>query len=49
MKPDSTGDDGRRKGDRRQQQTPFAGEDRRKGERRSGRERRSEPREPTEP
>lgn len=43
-KPDS----GRRKADRRKQQEPFEGEDRRKGERRSGRDRRSEPREPTE-
>lgn len=35
---------GRRQGDRRQAQTPFAGEDRRKGDRRSGTDRRNSPR-----
>lgn len=37
-------DPGRRKQDRRAQQTPFEGEDRRKGERRSGADRRTTPR-----
>jgi hypothetical protein len=41
-------DSGRRKGDRRKSQVPFEGEDRRKGERRSGKDRRSEPRRPTD-
>jgi hypothetical protein len=36
---------GRRQGDRRQRQVPFEGEDRRKGERRSGADRRANPRE----
>jgi hypothetical protein len=36
---------GRRQGDRRQAQQPITGEDRRKGERRSGTDRRSSPRE----
>lgn len=35
---------GRRQGDRRKAQLPFAGEDRRKGERRSGADRRAAPR-----
>jgi hypothetical protein len=35
---------GRRQGDRRKAQLPFEGEDRRKGERRSGADRRAEPR-----
>lgn len=38
---------GRRKADRRKQQQPFDGEDRRKGERRSGVDRRTQPRSPT--
>ena len=42
-------DSGRRKGDRRKSQVPFEGEDRRKGERRSGKDRRVEPRTTTEP
>lgn len=37
-------EDGRRKGDRRQSQQPFEGPDRRKGERRSGEDRRAKPR-----
>lgn len=40
---DATGS-GRRTGDRRQKQVPFDGPDRRKGERRSGTERRADPR-----
>lgn len=39
-----TPEDGRRKGDRRQSQQPFEGPDRRKGERRSGEDRRTTPR-----
>ena len=35
---------GRRQGDRRKAQLPFEGEDRRKGERRSGTDRRNSPR-----
>lgn len=35
---------GRRQGDRRKAQLPFEGEDRRKGERRSGADRRATPR-----
>ena len=35
---------GRRQGDRRKAQLPFPGEDRRKGERRSGKDRRARPR-----
>lgn len=35
---------GRRQGDRRKAQLPFEGEDRRKGDRRSGADRRAEPR-----
>lgn len=35
---------GRRQGDRRKAQLPFEGEDRRKGERRSGTDRRATPR-----
>jgi hypothetical protein len=38
----------RRQADRRQAQQPFAGEDRRKGERRSGTDRRALPRADTE-
>ncbi|MFN3990826.1 MAG: hypothetical protein ACK4IS_11260 [Erythrobacter sp.] len=45
---DSEPDNGRRKGERRVAQQPFDGEDRRKGERRSGRDRRSKPRSPTD-
>lgn len=41
--PDAAGG-GRRQTDRRQAQEPFTGEDRRKGERRSGTDRRSNPR-----
>jgi hypothetical protein len=41
-------DGGRRKTDRRKAQQPFEGEDRRKGERRSGQDRRSAPRPATE-
>jgi hypothetical protein len=41
-------DGGRRKTDRRKAQQPFEGEDRRKGERRSGRDRRTAPRPATE-
>lgn len=41
-------EDGRRKGDRRQSQAPFEGEDRRKAERRSGEDRRAKPRSPIE-
>jgi hypothetical protein len=36
---------GRRKGDRRQREVPFEGEERRKDERRSGTDRRASPRE----
>ena len=36
--------EGRRKGGRRQEQTPFDGPDRRKGDRRSGGDRRTTPR-----
>ncbi len=39
----------RRKSDRRKAQLPFDGEDRRRGERRSGNDRRSQVRKPTEP
>lgn len=39
---------GRRVGDRRKEQKPFEGEDRRKGERRSGKDRRAAPRNPTD-
>ena len=39
-----TPEDGRRKGDRRQSEQPFDGPDRRKGERRSGEDRRTTPR-----
>ena len=35
---------GRRQGDRRKAQVPFEGEDRRKGDRRSGTDRRATPR-----
>lgn len=35
---------GRREGDRRKEQAPFDGEDRRKGDRRSGTDRRKAPR-----
>jgi hypothetical protein len=45
---DTKPEDGRRKGDRREAQAPFEGEDRRKGERRSGEDRRATPRSPTE-
>ncbi|HSJ79456.1 MAG TPA: hypothetical protein VK913_12040 [Erythrobacter sp.] len=38
------GPDGRRQDDRRQSQQPFDGPDRRKGERRSGTDRRTKPR-----
>lgn len=38
------GEGGRRKGDRRQDQQPFEGPDRRKGARRSGEDRRTTPR-----
>ena len=48
MSASDTGGSGRRVADRRQEQRPFEGEDRRKGERRSGRDRRSTPRSPTE-
>lgn len=41
--PDPQGS-GRRQGDRRKAQAPFAGEDRRKTERRSGADRRAAPR-----
>ncbi len=41
---DKDQENGRRKSDRRVAQQPFAGEDRRKGERRSGKERRVNPR-----
>ena len=41
-------EEGRRKGDRRQSQAPFEGEDRRKTERRSGQDRRATPRSPTQ-
>ncbi len=40
---DASGSD-RRSGDRRKQQVPFEGPDRRKGERRSGADRRAAPR-----
>lgn len=39
-----TPEGGRRKGDRRQSQQPFEGPDRRRGERRSGEDRRTTPR-----
>lgn len=45
---DAEKDGGRRKSDRRKTQQPFEGEDRRKGDRRSGQDRRSEPRPPAE-
>jgi len=40
-------DNGRRQGDRRKTDQPFEGPDRRKGDRRSGTDRRKEPRQPT--
>lgn len=42
--PPSPADDGRRKSDRRQSQQAYEGPDRRKGERRSGTDRRTAPR-----
>jgi hypothetical protein len=42
----STDKDGRRAADRRQAARPLSGPDRRQGERRSGSDRRAEPREP---
>ncbi len=45
---ESKPENGRRKESRRKKQQPFAGEDCRKAERRSGHDRRSEPREPTD-
>lgn len=44
---DEPGDQGRRAAERRKSKQPFAGEDRRKGERRSGKDRRSAPRNPS--
>jgi hypothetical protein len=43
-KIDEPGDSGRRQGDRRKSQQPFAGPDRRKGDRRSDADRRATPR-----
>jgi hypothetical protein len=43
-----TGDSGRRQEDRRKAQQPIEGENRRKGERRSGNDRRTTPRSTTE-